>query len=70
MLIEAFAKLEQEYLKHMLATSVSDDKGREKLFLAMRIVPAVRRNLETVMMDGSIAVKQLANLEDDAKRRK
>lgn len=54
----------------MLATGISNDKEREKLFLAMRTLPAVRRNLEVMLMDGSIALKQLANLADDQARAK
>lgn len=65
---EAFAALEKAYLDAMLATPINDDKSREKLFLAMRTLPAIRKNLETMLMHGSVAVKQLANIEEDRAR--
>lgn len=66
--VEAFAALEKAYLDAMLATPINDDKSREKLFLAMRTLPAIRQNLETMLMHGSVAVKQLANIEADRAR--
>jgi len=65
---EALAALEKAYLDAMIATPINDDKSREKLFLAMRTLPAIRRNLETMLMHGTVAVKQLANIEDDRAR--
>ena len=66
--VEALAALEKAYLDAMIATPINDDKSREKLFLAMRTLPAIRRNLETMLMHGTVAVKQLANIEDDRAR--
>ncbi len=66
----AFEQLRALYVEELLASPASDAVRREKLYLAARIVPAVKSNLEKLMMDGSIAAKQLANLEDDARRRK
>ncbi len=68
LLTEAFEKLRAMYVEALLSSSASESMHREKLYLAARIVPAVKANLEKLMMDGSIAAKQLANLEDDAKR--
>ncbi len=70
LLMDAFAALRAMYVEELLASPASDAVRREKLYLAARIVPAVKANLEKVMMDGSIATKQLANLEDDLKRNK
>ncbi len=70
LLMAAFDQLRALYVEELLASSASDVVRREKLYLAARIVPAVKANLEKLMMDGSIAVKQLANLEEDAKRNK
>lgn len=69
-LMAAFALLREQYRTAWEATAPSDEKGREKLYLAMKTLPAVQKNLETLMMNGSIAVKQLANLEEDQKRNK
>ncbi len=70
LLMGAFEQLRSLYVEELLASPASDAVRREKLYLAARIVPAVKSNLEKLMMDGTIAAKQLANLEDDAKRRK
>ncbi len=70
LLMGAFDQLRALYVEELLASPASDAVRREKLYLAARIVPAVKANLEKLMMDGSIAAKQLANLEDDAKRNK
>ncbi len=70
LLMGAFEQLRALYVEELLASPAVDAVRREKLYLAARIVPAVKANLEKLMMDGSIAAKQLANLEDDAKRRK
>ncbi len=70
LLMGAFDQLRALYVEELLASPASDAVRREKLYLAARIVPAVKANLEKLMMDGSIAAKQLANLEDDARRRK
>jgi len=64
-LMGAFEQLREQYLKAWEATAPGDTTGREKLYLAMKTLPAVRVNLETLLMNGSIAVKQLANLEED-----
>jgi hypothetical protein len=70
MLTAAFAELRELYIKELLETRAVDSAGREKLYLAARIVPAVKANLDRLLMDGTIAAKQLANLEDDQKRNK
>lgn len=68
LLNEAFDKLRELYVEELLGSAAADATRREKLYLAARIVPAVRKNLETILMNGSIAAKQLANLEEDQKR--
>ncbi len=70
LLTEMFNKLSDAYVAAWLQTSTGDSVGREKLYFAAKTLPAVRQNLETLMLNGSIAAKQLANLEDDAKRYK
>lgn len=70
LLTEAFDTLNTQYMAAWLVTATGDSVQREKLYFAARTLPAVRKNLETVLMNGSIAAKQLANLEDDAKRNK
>ena len=70
LLIEAFDTLNAQYMAAWLVTQTGDSVQREKLYFAARTLPAVRKNLETILMNGSIAAKQLANLEDDLKRSK
>lgn len=64
----AFDALEAGYSTAWMATGINDSQTREKLFLAMKILPAVRRNIETMVMNGAIARKQLANIEEDHQR--
>lgn len=70
LLMEAFDTLAAQYVAAWLVTQTSDSVQREKLYFAARTLPAVKKNLETILMNGSIAAKQLANLEEDAKRNK
>lgn len=70
LLTEAFDTLGAQYQAAWLATPSGESNTREKLYFAARTLPAVRKNLEVILMNGSIAAKQLANLEDDAKRNK
>lgn len=70
LLTEAFDALNAQYMAAWLMTPAGDQNQREKLYFAARTLPAVRKNLETILMNGSIAAKQLANLEEDAKRGK
>lgn len=69
-LTRAFDTLRDQYREAWEATAPNDSASREKLYLAMRTLPAVRKNLETLLMNGTIAHRQLANLEEDAKRNK
>ena len=66
----AFAKLRDQYREAWENTAPSDQMAREKLYLAMRTLPAVIKNLETLMINGSVSARQLANLEEDAQRNK
>ncbi len=70
LLTEMFNKLSDAYVDAWLKTPTGDSVSRERLYFAAKTLPAVRQNLETILMNGSIAMKQLANLEDDAKRNK
>ncbi len=70
LLTEAFDKLRALYVEELLASPAADAVRREKLYLAARIVPAVKAYLEKVMMGGSVAAKQLANLEADMRSKR
>lgn len=70
MFAAAFSALHDQYVAAWAATSTNDQTQREKLYLAVRTLPAVKQNLEAMLMNGTIAAKQLANLEEDARRKR
>ena len=60
---ETFVYLEREYLTSWRNSSVKDEKGRENLFLAIRVLDHVRAHLNKLVMDGKIASKDLADIK-------
>lgn len=71
LLVEAFEALEQAYISRWRATHIDDDKGREKLFVAINVVGKVRDHLSAIVnMDGKMAAAQLKGLAEDAQRKK
>jgi hypothetical protein len=70
LLKEAFDKLQEEYRQVWENSPPSDSDAREKIYLALRMLPIVRRNIETLIMDGTIARRQLLNIEEDKARAK
>jgi len=63
LLKETFGYLENEYLQSWRNSSVKDEKGRENLFLAIRVLDHVRAHLNKLVIDGKIASKDLANIK-------
>jgi hypothetical protein len=70
LLNDAFTALEAAYVERWRATHIDDERGREKLFIAVNVVGKVRAHLSGVVANGHIAVKQLDELARDAERRK
>lgn len=70
LLTEALAMLEVAYIERWRATHIDDEKGREKLFLAVNVLGKVTAHLHTVVSDGKIAAKQLDDLAREAERKK
>lgn len=70
LLNEAFTVLEAAYIERWRATHIDDDRGREKLFIAVNVVGKVRAHLSGVVANGHVAAKQLDELARDAERRK
>lgn len=62
LLSEAFDELEKAYVNFWRTTKVDDDKGREKLFIAVNVVGKVKAHLQNVLSDGSIAKRELDEL--------
>ena len=63
LLDEAFVELRAAYLRKWELTAYADMVTREKIWLAISVMPLVRAHLETVVSSGSIAAKQLSNLD-------
>jgi hypothetical protein len=70
LLNEAFTALEAAYIERWRATHIDDERGREKLFIAVNVVGKVRAHLSAIIANGHIAAKQLDELARDAERRK
>ncbi len=60
---ETFKHLEAEYLNAWRNSAAKDERGRENLFLAVRILDHVRAHLIKLVNDGKIASKDLANIK-------
>jgi hypothetical protein len=59
LLIEAFAKLEADYITGWRTTRVADKEAREKLWLALNIVGKVQDHLKTIVAGGKLAQTEL-----------
>lgn len=70
LLNEAFTELEEAYIAKWRSTAVLDDKGREKLFIAVNVIGKVKEHLALVMANGSVAEAELKRLTDDEARKK
>lgn len=66
----AFAQLEAAYVQRWRETHIDDDKGREKLFIAVNVVGKVREHLVGIVSNGKFAAKQLDDLAKEAERKK
>lgn len=60
LIVEAFALIEQEYIKAWQDSPARDVEGREKLFLSLKNIQKVRGHLLQVMDSGKMAKASLA----------
>lgn len=67
---EAFATLETAYVERWRATHIDDDKGREKLFVAVNVIGKVKDHLASVVSNGAVAKAEIDNLAKEAERKK
>ncbi len=67
---EAFASLEAEFLNAWKATGARDTEARERLWQAFQIVGKVKTHLSTVAQRGTLARKELEEIETMGERRK
>ena len=58
-LIEAFEKLEQEYLNIIKNSDIADVEIRENAYKLIRSLQLLQRHIETVVSTGKIALHQL-----------
>lgn len=68
LLTEAFDNLEAEYIQAWKQTRVEDERGREKLFLAVNVIGKVRHHLGLIAANGRLAEQELAQLALRRKR--
>ena len=62
LLTEAFVALESQYIDAWRTTAVHDERGRERLFLAVNQVAKVRDHLLKIMANGRIAQRDIDQL--------
>lgn len=68
LIVGAFESLEQAYIERWRVTHIDDEKGREKLFLAVNVVGKVRQHFQTIINSGTLAEKTLNDLAQQAER--
>jgi len=68
MLREAFDTLERQYIERWRVTHIDDEKGREKLFLAVNVIAKVKQHFLTVIANGALAQQALNELAAQAER--
>jgi hypothetical protein len=62
LLNKTFATIRQTYIDALISSHVDDEKGREKLYLAINIVGKVRDHLQAVLDNGKLAKAELDRL--------
>jgi hypothetical protein len=62
LLVEAFARLDADYVAAWRATAARDTYARERLWQATQIVGKVRGHLTAVLSNGKLAQRQLDEL--------
>jgi len=70
LLVEGFATLEREYVDAWRLTAARDTDARERLWQAVQIVGKVQQHLQMVMANGSLAAKELEQINADRERKK
>lgn len=68
MLVDAFAKLEAEYIGHW--KTMTDSAARDRLWMAVQIVGKVKSHLQSVAASGTLAKRELDDIAKFGERRK
>lgn len=61
-LVEAFAVLENEYLKAWRQSKPADQEERERLWLAVGLLEEIQRHLRIVVENGTMAKRDIDKL--------
>jgi hypothetical protein len=59
LLEEAFAQVEQAYLADWRSSGLADLEGRERIWLAIKVLEEVKRHLRIVVESGTIAKRDI-----------
>jgi hypothetical protein len=62
LVVEAFTKLEAEYLAAWKSSDPDDAAGRERVWIAVNLLGKVRDHLGRFVADGKLAERQLQDL--------
>ena len=63
LLIECFETLKKEYIDYWKVSHVNDEKGRERLWMAVNIVEKVKDQLGKIAAGGRLATKDLSSIK-------
>lgn len=64
LVVEAFTRLEADYVAAWKTWAAADTAGRERLWLAVNVLGKVRDHLGRVLADGKLAQRQLDEMSD------
>lgn len=70
LLSEGFDNLEARYIEAWRLTAPSDEKAREKLYIAVNVIGKLREHLAAIVSNGKIADRELEDLIRDQERKK
>ena len=62
LMLEAFSRLETEYVNYWKATPVRDQDARERVWHAIQVIGKVKGHLQIVLDDGKLAKRDLDEL--------
>ena len=68
LLIEAFDRLDAEYVKAWRETTARDDDARQRLWQAVQVIAKVRDHLRKLVNDGKLAQKEIDALAEKKRR--
>lgn len=61
---EAFATLDDKYVKAWRESEARDDDGRQRTWTAVRVLAKVKEHFETIIINGKVAQAELSELAE------